>query len=67
MRLEVASIPKLVCTNYLSCNINMVDVLKSKKLWLLVKGEHMKPPYDKDLVIWEDWCDQANNSFVKLF
>jgi hypothetical protein len=59
MNLEVVFVPKLVGSNYLAWKRKMIDVLRSKNLWRLVNGEHKKPTDAKDLVIWEEICDQA--------
>jgi hypothetical protein len=37
----------------------MIDVLRRKNLWRLVNGEHKNPTDAKDLVIWEEICDQT--------
>ena len=43
MTFEVASIPELVGSNYLSWKRKMIDVLRSKNIWRLVNGEHKTP------------------------
>ena len=59
MTSEVVFVLELVGSNYLAWKRKMIDVLKSKNLWRLVNGEHMKPTDAKDLVIWEERCDQT--------
>ena len=59
MTSEVASVPELVGLNYLAWKRKMIDVLRRKNLWRIVKDEHMKPVDAKDVAIWEDTCDQA--------
>ena len=59
MTSEVASIPELVGSNYLSWKRKMIDVLRSKNLWRLVNGEHKKPATANDLAIWEAKSDEA--------
>lgn len=59
MTSEVASVPGLVGSNYLSCKRKMVDVLRSKNIWRLVNVEHKTPTATDDLAIWEAKSDQA--------
>ena len=59
MTSEVASVPKLVGSNYLSWKRKMIDVLKSKNLWRLVNREHETLAAANDLTIWEAKSDQA--------
>ena len=59
MTSEVASVPELVGSNYLSWKRKMIDVLRSKNLWRLVNGEHKTPTAADDLSIWEAKSDQA--------
>ena len=58
MTLEVVSSPKLVGSNHLTWKKKIIDVLSRKNIWKLVNGEHKKPTNAKDLVIWEERCDQ---------
>ena len=59
MTSEVVFVPKLVGSNYLAWKRKMIDVLRRKNLWRLVNGEHKKSTDAKDLVIWEEICDQS--------
>ena len=59
MTSEVAFVPELVGSNYLSWKRKMIDVLKSKNLWRLVNGEHKTPIAANDLAIWEAKSDQV--------
>ena len=58
MTLEVAFVPELVGSNYIAWKRKMIDVLRSKNLWMIVNGEHKKPVDAKDVAIWEEKCDQ---------
>ena len=58
MTLEVVLSPKLVGSNHLTWKRKIIDVLRRKNIWKLVNGEHKKPINVKDLVIWEERCDQ---------
>ena len=58
MTSEVVYVPELVDSNYLAWKRKMIDVLRSKNLWRLVNGEHKNPTNAKDMVIWEEICDQ---------
>ena len=58
MNSEVISILALVGSNYFSWKKNKIDVLSSKNLWKLVKGDQTKPIDAKDLEIWEYSCDK---------
>ena len=59
MTFEVASVPKLVGSNYLAWKRKMIDVLRSKNIWRLVNGEHKTPTAADDLAIWEAKSDQV--------
>ena len=59
MTSEVAYVPELVGSNYLSWKRKMIDVLTSKKIWRLFNGEHKTPTTADDLDIWEPKSDQA--------
>ena len=37
----------------------MIDLLRSKNIWRLAKGDQTKLVNFKDLEIWEDRCDQV--------
>ena len=43
----------------------MIDVLRSKNLWRLVKGDQTKPTNVKDLEKWEDQIDKARGFIGK--
>ena len=59
MTLEVDFVLELVGPNYIAWKIKMIDVIKSKNLWILVNGE-FKNLVDAQVVIkWEEKCDQV--------
>ena len=58
MTSEVASVPELVGSNYLSWKRKMIDVLKSNNHWRLFNGEHKTPTTTDDLTIWEAKSDK---------
>ena len=57
MIFKVAYVPELVGSNYLAKKRKMIDVLKSKNIWMLVNGEHKTPTAADDLAIWEAKSD----------
>ena len=59
MTSEVAFVPELVGSNYISWKRKMIDVLRSKNIWRLVNGEHKAPTSTDYLAIWEANSDQA--------
>ena len=59
MTSKVTSVLELVGSNYLAWKRKMIDVLRSKNLWRLVKGEHKKLIDAQALIKWEEKCDQA--------
>ena len=58
MTSEVAFVPELIGSNYLSWKRKMIDVLRSKNIWRLVNGEHKTPTIAVDFSIWEAKSDQ---------
>ena len=59
MTSEVASVPELVGSSYLSWKRKIIDVLRSKNIWRLVNGEHKTSTVADDLAIWEAKSDKA--------
>ena len=47
MTFEVAYVPELVGSNYLAWKRNMIDVLRSKHQWRIVKEANQNQPMHK--------------------
>ena len=64
MTSEVASVPKIVGSNYLAQKRKIIDVLRSKNLWRIVNGEHKTPTTADNLAIQEAKSDQTSLGLI---
>jgi hypothetical protein len=59
MTYELAYVYVLMDPNYLPWKRKLIDIRNSNNLWQLFNGEHKKSIDAKELVLWEERCDQA--------
>jgi len=52
-------VTELIGSNYLLSKKKVIDILRGKNLWRIINGVNKKQTNAKELVVWEEHCENC--------